>query len=55
MEQVEQRSSGTVRLAAVGITALVDGLWLELCLAPGTFSPDEASGIAERWIEAVLA
>lgn len=43
-----------VRLAAVGITALVDGLWLELCLAPGTFSPEEASGIAGGWIEAVL-
>ncbi len=39
-----------LRLAAVALTALVDGLWLELCLAPGTFSGEEASGIAARWI-----
>jgi AcrR family transcriptional regulator len=45
---------GEVRLAAVGITALVDGLWLELCLAPGTFSAEEASGIAEKWIGGLL-
>lgn len=47
--------AGDVRLAAVGITALVDGLWLELCLAPGTFTAEEASGIAGRWIETYFA
>lgn len=46
--------AGEVRLAAVGTTALVDGLWLELCLAPGAFTPQEASTIAERWIATVL-
>jgi len=45
---------GAVRLAAIGLTALVDGLWLELCLAPGVFTPEEASGIAGRWIAALL-
>jgi TetR/AcrR family transcriptional repressor of bet genes len=40
-----------LRLTAVGITALVDGLWLELCLAPDTFSAEEASAIAESWVE----
>ncbi len=30
------------RLAAIGLTAMVDGLWLELCLDPSTFSPVEA-------------
>ena len=30
------------RLAAIALTAIVDGLWLELCLDPATFSPDEA-------------
>jgi AcrR family transcriptional regulator len=39
-----------LRLSAVGVTALVDGLWLELCLAPDTFTAEEASGIAEGWI-----
>jgi AcrR family transcriptional regulator len=44
-----------VRLGAVGLTALVDGLWLELCLAPGSFTAEDASAIAERWIAALLA
>lgn len=42
------------RLAAVGLTALVDGLWLELCLSPGAFTPAEARAIAERQIAALL-
>ncbi len=36
------------RLAAIAITALVDGLWLELCLSPDSFTADEARGLAER-------
>jgi AcrR family transcriptional regulator len=48
-------AASEVRLGAVGITALVDGLWLELCLAPGTFSAEEASGIAEKWIGGLLS
>jgi AcrR family transcriptional regulator len=42
------------RLAAVAITALVDGLWLELCLSPDSFTPDEASAIAERQLAGYL-
>jgi hypothetical protein len=36
------------RLAAIGLTAVVDGLWLELCLDPTVFTPAEAGAIAER-------
>jgi AcrR family transcriptional regulator len=36
------------RLAAIAITALVDGLWLELCLSPDSFTANEARGLAER-------
>lgn len=36
------------RLTAIAITALVDGLWLELCLSPESFTADEARGLAER-------
>jgi len=43
-----------VRLMAVAITALVDGLWLELCLDPTSFSPTEAERIAEKWLGALL-
>ena len=36
------------RLTAIAITALVDGLWLELCLSPDRFTADEARSLAER-------
>jgi AcrR family transcriptional regulator len=42
------------RLEAVAITALVDGLWLELCLDDSVFTPEEAIGIARSWIDALL-
>lgn len=45
---------GQIRLAAVAMTALVDGLWLELCLAPATFTAEEASAIAERYLDTLL-
>lgn len=35
-----------LRLRAIELTALVDGLWLELCLSPQAFSADEAGAIA---------
>lgn len=42
------------RLAAIALTATVDGLWLELCLDPTTFGPDEAARILARALEAWL-
>ncbi len=39
-----------LRLAAIGFTALVDGLWLEWCLEPGTFRPAEAIALCEAWV-----
>lgn len=44
-----------LRLAAISVTALVDGLWLELCLSPGCFDAAEAGDIARRHIDALLA
>jgi TetR/AcrR family transcriptional regulator, transcriptional repressor of bet genes len=44
-----------VRLAAIGLTALLDGLWLELCLNPRTFSPEEGVKLCEAWVETHLA
>lgn len=43
-----------VRLAAIGIAALVDGLWLELCLDASTFTPEDAMRLVERWISDLL-
>lgn len=42
------------RLAAIALTAIVDGLWLELCLDPATFSPDEARAVVTRAVEGWL-
>ena len=42
------------RHAAIALTATVDGLWLELCLDPATFGPDEAARIIARVLEAWL-
>jgi TetR/AcrR family transcriptional repressor of bet genes len=39
-----------LRLAAIGLTALLDGLWLEWCLEPGTFRPAEAVELCEAWV-----
>jgi TetR/AcrR family transcriptional repressor of bet genes len=42
-----------LRLAAIGLTALVDGLWLEWCLAPGTFRPRDAISLCEAWVDSL--
>lgn len=41
--------------AALALTALLDGLWLELCLDPSTFSPEEAVRIVEGFIDGLLS
>jgi TetR/AcrR family transcriptional repressor of bet genes len=42
------------RRAARAIAALVDGLWLELCLSPTVLEADEARAIAQAHIAALL-
>jgi AcrR family transcriptional regulator len=42
-----------VRLAAVALTALIDGLWLELSLGQAPFSAEEAEALAARWLDAL--
>lgn len=46
---------GERRTAAISIAALVDGLWLELCLTPSGFTAAEAAAIADRHVTALLA
>jgi TetR/AcrR family transcriptional repressor of bet genes len=41
-------------LPAVALTALIDGLWLELSLGHAPFTADEASGLAGKWLDALL-
>ena len=44
-----------LRHAAIGVTALVDGLWLELCLSPDWFSAEEADAIARRFLDTLTS
>lgn len=50
-----ERESGpfkfNLRLAAIGLTAIIDGLWLEWCLDPESFEPKEAVTLCEAWVE----
>lgn len=42
-----------LRLAAIGTQALLDGLWLEWCLDPDNFSPQEAVQLCESWVDSL--
>ncbi len=52
-----QKESGkfkmNLRLAAIGAQALLDGLWLEWCLDPENFSPQEAVQLCEAWLDSL--
>jgi TetR/AcrR family transcriptional repressor of bet genes len=47
------RGAVDLRMASIGLTALLDGLWLEWCLEPGTFRPAEAVALCEAWIRSL--
>lgn len=42
------------RLASVALTALIDGLWLELSLGDAPFTQAEAEELAEKWLDSLL-
>lgn len=46
---------GDHRLTTVALTALVDGLWLELSLGNAPFTRDEAGALAEKWLDTLIA
>ncbi len=43
-----------LRSAAIALSALLDGLWVELSLSSKTFRPQEAIGICEDWVNAFV-
>lgn len=43
----------SVRLATIGLNAMLDGLWLESCLDPDAFRPREAVKLCERWVDGI--
>jgi TetR/AcrR family transcriptional regulator, transcriptional repressor of bet genes len=46
---------GDHRLTAVALTALVDGLWLELSLGNAPFTAQQANTLVEKWLDTLLA
>ena len=52
--QSTKRPRFDLRLASIGLTALLDGLWLEWCLDPKNFKPKEAVSLCEAWIESLV-
>ena len=42
-----------LRLAAVALSALLDGLWVELSLSHSTFKPRDAIAMCEDWVDAL--
>jgi AcrR family transcriptional regulator len=47
----DRASDDKVRLMTVALTALTDGLWLELCLDNPSFTAEEATAVAIEWLE----
>lgn len=43
------------RLAAIGLSGMLDGLWLEWCLNPRTFTPEEGIRLCEAFLDGLLA
>jgi len=54
-----KRSAGVcpfkVGSAAIGLSALMDGLWVELSLNPSSFEPAEAVSLCDDWVHALAA
>jgi TetR/AcrR family transcriptional regulator, transcriptional repressor of bet genes len=44
-----------LRQAAIALSALLDGLWVELSLSPSTFKPREAIALCEDWVNALCS
>ena len=51
VKQERPHAKVDLRLAAIGLNALLDGLWLEYCLEPGNFRPAEAVSLCESWVD----
>lgn len=46
--------SSQARLMGIALSALVEGLWLELCRGRKTLTAEEAGAITRRWVDAWL-
>jgi AcrR family transcriptional regulator len=56
LEQLAQAGDAPklkLKPAAIALSALLDGLWVELSLSSATFKPSEAIAICEDWVTAL--
>jgi hypothetical protein len=44
-----------LRPAAIALSALLDGFWVELSLGPTVFKPREAIALCEDWVNALCS
>jgi TetR/AcrR family transcriptional repressor of bet genes len=51
LAQAEAIPIRDLRLASVGFTALLDGLWLAWCLNPAAFQPEQGVSLCRMWVE----
>jgi len=56
LSDLAKSRGGTVDLglAVTGLTALLDGLWLQLCLDPTSIRPKDASALCGDWVDRVV-
>jgi len=38
----------------IGLTALLDGLWLQLCLDPTSIRPKDATALCNDWVDRMV-
>jgi AcrR family transcriptional regulator len=49
-----RRVQTDIKQAVVGLTCLLDGLWLKWCLDPESYRPKDAVALCEDWVERVI-
>ena len=55
LKRVPRVPAFKVGSAAIGLSALMDGLWVELSLNPASFAPSEAVSLCDDWIHGLAA
>ena len=52
----QSRGTAQIELGLIvkGLTALLDGLWLQLCLDPSSIRPKDAAALCGDWVDRVL-
>lgn len=53
LSQSEAVPAFKLRPAAIALSALLDGLWVELSLSPGTVKPRDAMALCDDWVTAL--